>query len=119
MIAVPAVVLPWWRGLVGAAIAAPLCFLVGQCDGKRSERAVAAAARAEANVEAVKRDQGATDKAADERVADAAAVTANEKGLVNAIATTPDTAPDAVRVRLGCERLRQQGTDIAAIPACR
>lgn len=109
----------WWKAAVGFVVAAPLFFLLGQCDGRRSERATAAAARAEANVEALKTDKVATDKAADERVADATVVTAKEKELVDAIADTPDTAPDAVRVRLGCERLRQQGTDTAAIPACR
>lgn len=109
----------WWKAAVGFVVAAPLFFLLGQCDGRRSERATAAAARAEANVEALKTDKVATDQAADERVADATVVTAKEKELVDAIADTPDTAPDAVRVRLGCERLRQQGTDTTAIPACR
>lgn len=116
---IPDTLVPWWRALVGFAVAAPLFFLLGQCDGRRSERAVADAARAEANVQAAKTDQAATSKAADERVADAAVVTAKERELVDAIADTPDTAPDAVRVRLGCERLRQQGTDTTAIPACR
>lgn len=110
----------WWKAAVGFVIAAPLFFLLGQCDGRKTERKVQAAARAEANVEALKTNSRATEKAAAERVTDATEVAANEKELIDAIADTPDTAPDAVRVALGCQRLRAQGTDPADLPAaCR
>lgn len=123
MLSIPAGVVAfagtWWRALVGFVIAAPLFFLLGQCDGRKSARAQADAARAEANVEAMKTNAGASEKAAEERVRDAATVTKQEEGLIDAIQDTPDTAPDAVRVRLGCERLRAQGADPATLPpAC-
>lgn len=119
MITVPAFALSWWKAAVGFVLAAPLFFILGQCDGKRSERARQDAARAEANVEAMKTNTKATETAAAQRVKDATTVAAQEEALIDAIQSTPDEAPDAVRVRLGCERLRAQGTDLANIPACR
>ena len=107
----------WWRAAIGFVIAAPIFFLLGQCDGKRTQRRIDDAARAEANVQAMKTNQVATEKAAEERVRDATTVAANEKELIDAIQQTPDAAPDAVRVRLGCERLRKQGADRADLPA--
>lgn len=56
--------------------------------------------------------------AADQRLTDTIAVSDLEKGLRDAIADTPDTAPDATRIRLGCERLRRAGQDTSRIPAC-
>lgn len=109
----------WWKAAVGFLLAAPLFFLLGTCDGRKTERKIQAAARAEANVQAMKINQKATDQAAAERVNDATTVAANEEVLLDAIQSTPDTAPDAVRVKLGCERLRAQGTDISSLPACR
>lgn len=108
-----------WKILLIAAAVLPMVFLLGQCDGRKSERARQAAARAEANVEALKVDQGARDAAAERRVIDATQVNQNEERLIDAIESTPDEAPDAVRVRLGCERLRTAGEDTAAIAACR
>jgi len=115
----PVWVLTWWRAALGFLVAAPLFFLLGQCDGRKSERAVQAAARAEANVQAMKTNAAATGKAADERVADAVTVSDNERALTDAIQDTPDSAPDNVRVALGCKRLREAGKDPAAFPACR
>lgn len=109
----------WWKAAVGFLVAAPLFFLLGQCDGKRTQRRIDDAARAEANVEAMKTNAKATEKAAEERVKDATTVAANEEVLLDAIENTPDTAPDAKRVALGCARLRAQGTDTTAFPACR
>ena len=59
--------------------------------------------------------------AADQRLTDTIAVNRQEQELRDAIASTPDTAPDAVRIRLGCERLRRShGAGSAALPAvCR
>jgi hypothetical protein len=115
----PTSLLEWGRIVVVAAFVALLAFFLGQCSGKSVERSRAAAARAEANVEAMATNAKATEAAAEQRVEDATEVAAQEEVLIDAIQSTPDTAPDAVRVRLGCERLRAQGTDPAAFPACR
>lgn len=109
----------WARIIIVVLLVAAITYPLGRCDGKRAERARNDAARAEANVQAMKTNAAATDRAANERVADAAVVSANEERLIDAIEDTPDTAPDAVRVRLGCERLRAAGTDTTAIAACR
>lgn len=111
--------LTWWKAALGFLLAAPLFFLLGQCDGKRTQRRIDDAARAEANVEALKTNAKATEAAAEQRVKDATEIAANEEELLDAIADTPDGAPDAKRVALGCARLRAQGTDTAAFPACR
>lgn len=76
--------------------------------------------RAKAEVTLLKVDAAAKEKAAQERVVETAAVAANERKLVDAIQSVPDTAPDPVRVALGCQRLRGQGTADAVLPAvCR
>jgi len=116
----PANLAEYARILVVALAVGLLCFNLGNCAGKRQARSEAAAARAEANVEAMKTDSGAKEQAAIERIKDATTVSENEKGLIDAIEDTPDTAPDAVRVKLGCERLRAAGANPAALPAvCR
>ncbi len=115
--ALPKGLIEWGRlvlaFVLGAALTAPL----GYCEGKKAARAQADAARAEANVEAMKTNAAATDRAAEERVADAVTVTKQEEELIDAIQSTPDSAPDAVRVALGCQRLRAQGADPATLPA--
>jgi hypothetical protein len=99
--------------VLGAALSAPLSY----CEGKKAARAQADAARAEANVEAMKTNAAAAERAAEERAADAVTVTKQEEELIDAIQSTPDSAPDAVRVALGCQRLRAQGADPATLPA--
>lgn len=115
--ALPAFVLSWWKAALGFLIAAPMFFLLGQCDGEKNERARADAARAEANVQAMKTNQRATDVAATERINDALTVVRHEEELIDAIQSTPDTEPDSVRVALGCQRLRAQGANPANLPA--
>jgi hypothetical protein len=115
--AMPGFVLSWWKALVGFIVAAPLFFLLGQCDGKKIERSRADAARAEANVQAMKTNTVASELAAAERVNDALTVSKQEEELIDAIESTPDTAPDAVRVALGCQRLRAQGAAANSLPA--
>jgi hypothetical protein len=76
---------------------------------------------ADAEIALLHTDAALKEVAAVERQADTAAIAASEKELVNAIAEVPDTAPDHVRVRLGCERLRQRAGGLDAdLPAvCR
>ena len=109
----------WWKLGVGMVMGALMCFPLAYCEGKKAAGAQYKAARAEANVEAMKRGAAANEKAAEQRAKDATEITAKEKELIDAIESTPDTAPDTVRVKLGCQQLRAQGTDTSTIPACR
>jgi hypothetical protein len=106
--------------VIAALCSAALCLPLGYCRGSADATARAEAARALANTKALKVDAAAKDHAAAARVKDALQVKENEDALVDAISTVPDEAPDAVRVRLGCQRLRAQGTAAADLPAlCR
>jgi uncharacterized membrane protein (DUF4010 family) len=42
-----------------------------------------------------------------------------ERKLTDAVASAPDSVPDAVVVQYGCEQLRQAGARVADLPACR
>ena len=90
-------------------------YLRGRADSARQEEARDAVALAEQ----LKLDTRAKEEAAGTRLQDALAVVQTKKELTDAVAAIPDTVPDPVAVRLGCERLRRQGTDVSKVPACR
>lgn len=104
--------------ITGLSVTA-LCLPLGYCKGESAAKARADAERSLANTKALKVDAVAKDNAAASRVKDALTVKENEDALVDAISEVPDEKPDAVRVRLGCERLRAQGEAISRLPACR
>lgn len=108
----------WGRTILIALAVCAVALTVGYCKGESAGRAKADAERALANVEAQTRDATARDTASEDRVEDVKRDLDLKKDLLDAIKDTPDTAPDAVRVELGCERLRKQGANTAAIPAC-
>jgi hypothetical protein len=98
----------------------PLTFLLGQCDGRRSEAARQDAARAAANVATIQKDGNAKETAANERLTDTVLVDQQHKELIDAIQQAPDSAPDASRVAFGCARLRAAGRSEASLPGvCR
>lgn len=101
--------------LTGMAVAG-LCLPLGYCAGQRAEKARNEAARALANIEALQVEGAAAEKAAADRVEDALAVERHEQELIDAISKVPDGPPDDVRVALGCQRLRAQGTAAADLP---
>lgn len=106
--------------IIAVLATAALCLPLGYCEGKSAERARNEAARALANVKALETDAQATEAASADRVADALEVSEQEEVLLDAISEVPDTRPDPVRVKLGCQRLRDQGTASADLPAvCR
>lgn len=106
--------------ILSAVVAGGLCLPLGYCEGRKSEKARCEASRALANTKALELDAHAGAAAAEDRVKDALAVHEKEEGLLDAIATVDDTQPDRVRVALGCQRLRQQGTSEADLPGiCR
>ena len=105
--------------LTGFAVAG-LCLPIGFCAGRQAERSANDAARALANVEAMETAEQAGDAAAEDRVNDALIAERMKQELINAISEVSDSQPDAVRVALGCERLRKQGTREADLPeVCR
>lgn len=116
-----------WTGITGAKTAIvtglaciALCLPVGYCRGYEAARDKAEAEAALANVTALQRARTADEAAATERVADALSNAKHESELTDAIADTPDTAPDPIRVQLGCERLRASGRAEADLPTpCR
>lgn len=115
-----ALALNWWKLVAGLILGALLCFPVAQCQGKREGERAAALRLEQANRRYLDQKARADDLASSQRLTDTIAVNRMERTLRDAIADTPDTAPDAVRVQLGCERLRQSGADSARLPAvCR
>jgi hypothetical protein len=101
-------------GLLLVAGLALALYLQGRSDG----RTKADADRAIANVEAMETDAEAQANAAEARVTDAEQVLELKEELTDAVSQIPDDVPDPVAVALGCQRLRAQGTDTTAIPAC-
>jgi len=101
-----------FTGLIVFGLTLPL----GYCKGHEAATAKYDAERALANTKALQIDAAAGTQASEERVTDALTVDDLEEGLLDAISETPDSAPDRVRVQLGCERLRRQGTSPADIP---
>ena len=99
--------------ITGMAVAA-LCLPLGYCAGRR------AASSPAIDTKAVATNEQARDNADQARAADGITIIQHEQELTNAISEVPDTKPDPVRVALGCQRLRAQGTVEADLPAdCR
>jgi hypothetical protein len=108
----------WWPSLAGFGVGFALGIVIGLWQGAAKERARADAARALANAAALETKSNADERASLDRVADMVEEAATKERLIDAVSETPDTVPSAVRVRLGCQRLREQGTDTADIPGC-
>lgn len=109
----------WWRrnrpllivGLVGIGLA---CLPLAYCAGRRAGEDPAG------NVKTAETDRVARDNADTARAADSITILRHEQELTHAISQVPDTKPDPVRIALGCQRLRAQGTAEADLPAdCR
>ena len=104
--------------LAASAVLIVLAFLLGQCDGRSTERAKNDARIAAANLAAEQAARVADATAAQARVTDAVAIAETQRSLTDAIKALPDTAPDAVRIGLNCSRLRLAGRDTTTIAAC-
>lgn len=125
MIPLPAITFAraWWKlaaGVVfGAILTAAPAYLLGQHAGAAHQKDRAAAANAIAVQGAMNTDATSKEVAAGERLADEKAVTDLTEKLTDAVAAIPDATPDAVAVGLGCQRLRNAGTDVSGLPVCR
>jgi hypothetical protein len=107
-----------WKAIVAALLLAPSIYLLGQCSGIKTGRAQMQHAIDVANVKALEAQHRADTLASNQRLADTLTVNHQTEALRDAIATTPDTAPDAIRIALSCARLRASGQDTAHIAAC-
>lgn len=111
----PAAVLPvlafarsWWKAALGALLAAPLFFLLGQCDGKKIERQ-----DWEAKVARDKAAQAGRERAADanlerQRTRDDAAARQRREEIDHATQGIPDQAPSDRQRARACLELRRQ-----------
>lgn len=88
----------------------------GYKDQRDEARVELTAAQAELSL--LRTDAALKEVAAGERSADEKLIEQAEKELIDAIKEVPDEAPDAVRVHLGCQRLRAAGhidTDLPSV----
>ena len=108
--------LGWTTAALALALIAALAWIALTAPGRERARAELSAARAEAALR--DRDAGAREAAAGRRAADAAANAALTKELADAVSPLPDARPSDRRRALACARLRHQGTDTSALPAC-
>jgi hypothetical protein len=108
----------WWRFGVAVLAAVLLSYQLGSCSGYRQGKQAMEKALADANVRFLQQKARADEAAAAQRLADQRLTETLERNLRDAIRNTPDSAPDATRVALGCQRLRAAGTDTSRIPAC-
>lgn len=110
----------WWKFGLAVLAAVLFSYQLGSCHGYTSGKRSMEAALAKANADYLRQKALADEAAAQQRITDTIAVNQQEQELRDAIATTPDTQPDAVRIRLGCQRLRASGASPASLPAaCR
>ncbi len=112
-----------WKAALGLAIGAALTWPVASCvahrDGVRDGRAEMRAAFQKSLADAAVRNAATHQAAAERQLADERAIDQQEKGLRDAIRDVPDESPDAVRVRLNCERLRRTDPGAELPATCR
>lgn len=110
-----------WKAIVTVLLLVPAIYLLGQCSGIKTGRAQMQHAIDVANTKALEAQHHADALAANQRLTDTIAVNHQEQELRNVVASTPDSAPDAARIALGCQRLRDaHGGRAADLPAvCR
>lgn len=109
----------WWKGGIGFIVGAIFIFPIAQCSGEHRQKKLEAAQEAIAVATALKTDQVARYKSANERLADAQAIAEKQKELTDVVADLPDESPTTIDLALACQQLRNQGTDISDLPACR
>jgi hypothetical protein len=110
----------WWKAAAGFVAAAPLFFLLGQCDGRSTGEIKANGEHAAASIEAIQVDSAAQDLADVERQAEQTRIQQQSEGLTNAVRAAPSGAPAAPSVALNCQRLQQAGRSETSLPVqCR
>ncbi|HYI43716.1 MAG TPA: hypothetical protein VD768_08860 [Sphingomicrobium sp.] len=109
----------WWKAVVAFLVAAPLFFLLGQCDGKKIERRNWQAKIARVEAAAEKKQREADAARAELQRLENERITANRKEVDDAVAPIPDQAPTARQRARACVELRRQAAAAGKPePAC-
>lgn len=103
-----------WQTLALAAVLILAAFVLGQCDGRASQRAADRAALDRANAAALRVRDAANDIAAAERLRDQQANTIAQEDRLDAINSAPRSRTGDATHALGCVRLLQASGDDAA-----
>lgn len=114
-----ALIKTWWKTVLGLIIGAALCWPLAHCEGRKDGRAETRAAFQKAAFDAALRNAAAHQAGADRQRDDQRAIDEREKGLRDAIRDLPDESPDAIRVRLNCERMRRADPGAQLPTPCR
>lgn len=108
----------WATAAACLLVMAILCWWAITAPGR--ERAKLDRAVEAASAQARTTDASARDRAADQRLTDLKINNQLDKERTDAVSSIPDARPTAGRVALACQRLREQGTRDADLPAeCR
>jgi hypothetical protein len=106
----------WWPVIAAAALFGMLLTLA-YCKGESAGKSGEIVKQQDREIETQRDLNDASENAAADRVEDATRAAQQEKELTNALEATDD--PDRRRTIRGCVILRQQGRNLADIPACR
>lgn len=106
----------WWPVIAAAALFG-LLLTLAYCSGEDAGKSGEVVKQQEREIETQRDLNTANEDAASARVKDAVEAIQQEKELTDAIEATDD--PDTRRALRGCVILRQQGRNLADIPACR
>lgn len=106
----------WWPALAAAALFGILLTLA-YCKGESAGSQGEIVKQQDREIQAQRDLNTANEKAASNRVDQATISAQQEKELTDALQATDD--PDRQRALRGCIIMRQQGRDVADLPACR
>jgi hypothetical protein len=106
----------WWPVIAAAALFG-LLLTLAYCSGEDAGKSGEVVKQQEREIETQRDLNTAGENASAARVKDAVEAIQQEKELTDAIEATDD--PDARRALRGCVILRQQGRNLADVPACR
>lgn len=106
-----------WRILAGALVACLACFLLGQCDGRRTQAAADKLAIERAQTAALRINAAATEIATAQRARDVVTIAIQKQDRDNAIEQAVPSPIGNATSALGCRRLRAAGLDRDAYAA--
>lgn len=102
----------------GILVVVVLALVLVYCSGQHSGKSQIQHQIDKGNLKAEQINANAVSNSTEDRSITDTQLLEKKKELIDEVNKTPDTMPSAQRIAVGCERLRRQGTNTAAIPAC-